>query len=78
MKRTGRINSIHQTVQKSEDGMAERQRGAGRIARSTKLGGVAAGAAARAIGTKAANVVRSDEAAEEAMARQALETADQC
>ena len=56
--------------------MAERQRGTGRIARSTKLGGVAAGAAARALGTKAANVVRSDEAAEEAMARQALETAD--
>jgi predicted unusual protein kinase regulating ubiquinone biosynthesis (AarF/ABC1/UbiB family) len=58
--------------------MAERQRGTGRIARSTKLGGVAAGAAARAIGTKAANRVRSrsEDEADEAMARQALETAD--
>jgi len=56
--------------------MAEKTRGTGRIARATKLGGVAAGAGARALGTKAANVVRSDEAAEAAMARQALETAD--
>ena len=56
--------------------MAERRRGSGRIARSTKLGGVAAGHAARAMGTKAANLVRDEEAAEEAMARQALETAD--
>ena len=57
--------------------MAEdRRRGNGRIGRSTKLGGVAAGAAARAIGTKAANVVRSDEAADAAMARQTMETAD--
>jgi predicted unusual protein kinase regulating ubiquinone biosynthesis (AarF/ABC1/UbiB family) len=56
--------------------MADRQRGTSRIARSRKLGGVAAGAAARALGTKAANVVRSDDAAEAAMARQALETVD--
>ena len=57
--------------------MAEdRRRGNGRISRSTKLGGVAAGAAARAIGTKAANVVRTDEAAEAAVMRQTMETAD--
>jgi predicted unusual protein kinase regulating ubiquinone biosynthesis (AarF/ABC1/UbiB family) len=56
--------------------MAERQRGSGRIARSTKLGGVAAGHAARSLGTKAANLVRDEQAADEAMARQALETAD--
>jgi predicted unusual protein kinase regulating ubiquinone biosynthesis (AarF/ABC1/UbiB family) len=56
--------------------VAERTRGSGRIARSTKLGGVAAGAAARTLGTRAANVVRSDEAAEAAIGRQALETAD--
>jgi predicted unusual protein kinase regulating ubiquinone biosynthesis (AarF/ABC1/UbiB family) len=56
--------------------VAQRTRGSGRIARSTKLGGVAAGAAARTLGTRAANVVRSDEAAEAAIGRQALETAD--
>jgi predicted unusual protein kinase regulating ubiquinone biosynthesis (AarF/ABC1/UbiB family) len=56
--------------------MAERNRGTGRIGRSTKLGGVAAGHAARTIGTRAANLVRDDAAAEEAIARQALETAD--
>jgi predicted unusual protein kinase regulating ubiquinone biosynthesis (AarF/ABC1/UbiB family) len=56
--------------------MAEKQRGTGRIARSTKLGRVAAGHAARAAGTKAANLVRDEQAADEAMARQALETAD--
>ncbi len=56
--------------------MAERKRGTGRIARSTKIGGVAAGHAARTLGTKTANLVRSDEAAQEAMGRQAIETAD--
>ncbi len=56
--------------------MTDKQRGNGRIRRSTKLGGVAAGAAARAVGTRAANVVRSDEASDAAMARQAMETAD--
>jgi predicted unusual protein kinase regulating ubiquinone biosynthesis (AarF/ABC1/UbiB family) len=56
--------------------MAGRRRGSGRIARSTKLGGVAAGHAVRTLGTKAANVVRSDEAGQEAMGRQAIETAD--
>ena len=56
--------------------MAERTRGTGRVARVSKLGGVAAGHAARAIGTKAANIGRTDEEAEAALGRQALETAD--
>ena len=56
--------------------MAERKRGAGRISRSTKLGGVAASHAVRSLGTRAANVVRSEEAGQEAIGRQAIETAD--
>ena len=56
--------------------MAERKRGTGRVARSTKIGGVAAGHAARTLGTKAANLVRTEEAGQEAMGRQAIETAE--
>ncbi len=56
--------------------MAERNRGSGRIARSTKVGGVAAGHAARTIRTKTTNIGRSDEAKREAMGRDALATAD--
>jgi predicted unusual protein kinase regulating ubiquinone biosynthesis (AarF/ABC1/UbiB family) len=56
--------------------MAERRSGGGRIARSTRLGGVAAGHAVRSLGTRAANVVRSEEAAQDAMGRQAVETAE--
>src|SRR4051794_18660847 len=52
------------------------KRGNGRVARATKLGGVAAGGAARVIGTRAANVVRSDEAADAAVMKQTMETAD--
>ncbi|HEX6391672.1 MAG TPA: AarF/UbiB family protein, partial [Solirubrobacteraceae bacterium] len=56
--------------------MEDKQRGNGRVRRATKLGGVAAGGAARVIGTRAANVVRSDEAAEAAIMKQTMETAD--
>jgi predicted unusual protein kinase regulating ubiquinone biosynthesis (AarF/ABC1/UbiB family) len=56
--------------------MAERARGSGRIARTTKLGGVAAGHAVRSLGTRAANVARSEEAGQEAIGRQAVETAE--
>ncbi|MGI8863398.1 MAG: ABC1 kinase family protein [Solirubrobacteraceae bacterium] len=56
--------------------MAERKRGTGRIARSTKLGGVAASHAVRTLGTRAVNVVRTDEAGQEAIGRQAMETAE--
>ena len=56
--------------------MAERRRGSGRIARSTKLGGVAASHAVRSLGTRAANVVRSEEAGQDAIGRQAVETAE--
>ncbi len=48
-----------------------------RIARSSKVGRLAAGTAARQLGTRAANVTRSDEAAQKAMARRQLETAQQ-
>ena len=56
--------------------MAEGKRGSGRIARSTKVGGVAAGHAARTLRTKTANLGRSDDAAQEALGRDALATAD--
>jgi predicted unusual protein kinase regulating ubiquinone biosynthesis (AarF/ABC1/UbiB family) len=57
--------------------MAERnKRGTGRIARSTKLGGVAASHAVRTLGTRAANIARTDEAGQQAMGRQAIETAE--
>ena len=56
--------------------MAERKRGKGRVGRSTKLGGVAASHAMRSLGTRAANVVRTEEAGQEAIGRQALETAE--
>ncbi len=56
--------------------MGERKRGTGRIARSTKLGGVAASHAVRTLGTRAANVARTEEAGQEAMGRQAIETAE--
>ena len=47
-----------------------------RLGRAGRLGGMAAAAAARQLGTRAANTMRSDEEAEEALGRQALETAD--
>ena len=47
-----------------------------RFGRATRIGTMAAGAAARQLGTRAANTVRSEEEAEEALGRQALQTAD--
>jgi predicted unusual protein kinase regulating ubiquinone biosynthesis (AarF/ABC1/UbiB family) len=47
-----------------------------RFARASRIGGVAAGAAVRQLGTRAANTMRTDEEAEDALGRQALETAD--
>jgi predicted unusual protein kinase regulating ubiquinone biosynthesis (AarF/ABC1/UbiB family) len=47
-----------------------------RLARAGRLGGMAAGAVARQLGTRAANTMRSDDEAEDALGRQALETAD--
>jgi predicted unusual protein kinase regulating ubiquinone biosynthesis (AarF/ABC1/UbiB family) len=47
-----------------------------RLGRATRLGTMAAGAAARQFGTRAANTVRTEEEAEEALGRQALQTAD--
>jgi predicted unusual protein kinase regulating ubiquinone biosynthesis (AarF/ABC1/UbiB family) len=47
-----------------------------RLGRAARLGGLAAGHAARATGTRAANVVRSKEQADAAQGRQMLETAD--
>jgi len=47
-----------------------------RLGRAGRLGGMAAGAAARQLGTRAANTMRSEEEAQEALGRQALETAD--
>ncbi|MBJ7332192.1 MAG: AarF/ABC1/UbiB kinase family protein [Solirubrobacteraceae bacterium] len=47
-----------------------------RFGRAAKLGGLAAGAGARQLGTKAANVVRDEDASAAANKRAALETAD--
>jgi predicted unusual protein kinase regulating ubiquinone biosynthesis (AarF/ABC1/UbiB family) len=47
-----------------------------RIGRATRIGGVAAGAAARQLGTRVANTRRTEEEAEDALGRQALEMAD--
>ena len=47
-----------------------------RLGRAGRLGGVAAWAAALQLGTRAANTMRSDEEAQEALGRQALVTAD--
>src|SRR3954468_3847303 len=48
-----------------------------RIRRLSKIGGVAASTAAKQMGTRAANVARSDEAGRKAMERRQLETAEQ-
>jgi len=47
-----------------------------RVGRATKIGGVAAGAAMRQLGVRAANLTRSEEEAQDALGRQALEMAD--
>jgi predicted unusual protein kinase regulating ubiquinone biosynthesis (AarF/ABC1/UbiB family) len=47
-----------------------------RLGRAGRIGGMAAGAAVRQLGTRAANTVRSEEEAQDALGRQALEMAD--
>lgn len=49
----------------------------GRIRRSTQVGRLAATQAAKQMGTRAANLARGDEAAQEALSRRQLETAEQ-
>src|SRR4051794_41332172 len=56
--------------------MADQRRRGGRISRSTRIGAVAAGHAARTLRTRAANIARTDDERREAMGREALETAD--
>jgi predicted unusual protein kinase regulating ubiquinone biosynthesis (AarF/ABC1/UbiB family) len=56
--------------------MPDRPLNTSRFGRATRLGGMAAGAAVRNLGTRAANTMRSEEQAEEALGRQALEMAD--
>ena len=48
-----------------------------RVARSAKLGRLAAGQAVRQAGTRAANLTRDDEGKRDALARRQLETAEQ-
>ena len=48
-----------------------------RLRRSAAVGRLAAGQAVRQAGTRAANLTRSDEAAQQALARRQLETAEQ-
>jgi len=48
-----------------------------RVARSAKLGGLAAGQAVRQMGTRAANVTRNDEASAAAMSARQLQAAEQ-
>jgi predicted unusual protein kinase regulating ubiquinone biosynthesis (AarF/ABC1/UbiB family) len=47
-----------------------------RLGRATRIGGMAAGATIRNLGVRAANTVRSEDEAQEALGRQALEMAD--
>ncbi|HEY2771982.1 MAG TPA: AarF/ABC1/UbiB kinase family protein [Solirubrobacteraceae bacterium] len=56
--------------------MSDRRLNTSRIGRAGRLGGMAAGAAVRQLGTRAANTMRSEDEAEEALGRQALEMAD--
>jgi predicted unusual protein kinase regulating ubiquinone biosynthesis (AarF/ABC1/UbiB family) len=56
--------------------MSDSRMNKSRIGRAARLSGMAAGAAARQLGTRAANTRRSEEEAEEAIGRQALEMAD--
>src|SRR3954453_16435685 len=56
--------------------MAEKRINRGRLGRVTRLGGGAAGHAARTAGTRAANLVRSDEKGQEAIGRRHIETAE--
>lgn len=61
-------------------GMARRSKDAvptSRVARSARLGGLAAGQAARQAGTRAANLTRNEEAAEAAMSARQLQAAEQ-
>ena len=48
-----------------------------RVARSAKIGRLAAGQAVKQFGTKAANVARSDEKAQQALEKRQIETAEQ-
>jgi predicted unusual protein kinase regulating ubiquinone biosynthesis (AarF/ABC1/UbiB family) len=57
--------------------MADEKIPTSRIRRLSKIGGVAASTTARQLGTRAANVARSDEAGRKAMERRQLETAEQ-
>jgi predicted unusual protein kinase regulating ubiquinone biosynthesis (AarF/ABC1/UbiB family) len=56
--------------------MADTRLNRSRFGRATRIGGVAAGAAVRQLRTRAANLTRSEQEAEEALGRQALEMAD--
>jgi len=56
--------------------MSDNRLNRSRLGRASRIGGVAAGAAVRQLGTRAANTMRSQEEAEDALGRQALEMAD--
>ncbi len=56
--------------------MSDSRLNTSRFGRATRIGGMAAGAAARQLGTRVANTRRSEEEAQEALGRQALEMAD--
>ncbi len=56
--------------------MPDRRLTDSRFGRAGRLGGMAAGAAARQLGTRVANTRRSEDEAQEALGRQALEMAD--
>ena len=59
------------------DAMARENIPTSRVRRSATIGRLAAGEAVKQFGTRAANVTRGDEAAEEALARRQVETAEQ-
>jgi predicted unusual protein kinase regulating ubiquinone biosynthesis (AarF/ABC1/UbiB family) len=56
--------------------MSDSRLNTSRLGRASRIGGMAAGAAARQLGTRIANTRRSEEEAEDALGRQALEMAD--
>jgi predicted unusual protein kinase regulating ubiquinone biosynthesis (AarF/ABC1/UbiB family) len=60
----------------AKNDMSDNRLNTSRLGRASRIGGMAAGAAARQVGTRIANTRRSEEEAQDALGRQALEMAD--
>src|SRR5437588_6191085 len=75
-KRCGRLVSRGATLLPAEADISDGRLNKSRLGRGTRLGGMAAGAAARQLGTRIANRRRTPDEAQDALGRQALEMAD--